>query len=224
MKTIEVNLIGDLRQKTVSKKASPAASVAQKAATPGEARNTLILFGVGGSATFLLIMCVLIGVVCLLISFGLDGTINKTDTTIEQKNAELSKLTKIKNTLLEERKDLVLKFNVKKLLTTKKFPLAEVLEELRAKIPGDIYLTNVKKAKAGLMIKGSVSPTSLSPLKSISYFVLNINTMQPEASLVTNAILANVSTKEGGYNFSIKADIKDLNAPPSNENTETKKP
>ena len=211
MKTIEVNLIGDLKQKTPTGKiGSIAAPIAGKSDKPEDQRNNMILFGVAGSGILALGLIVLLLIISFVGGIFIDSQIADTNNKIEEQNALLAKYTKMQQRLLDQKKDLIVKQKIKKYLETKKFPMEFVLEELRAKIPNDIRLTEVKKAKAGIIVKGAVARESQEPLRSITRFIVNINTLFPEVSIIDNAFLASVNEKEGSYEFSIKAGYKGL--------------
>ncbi|MEW5819317.1 MAG: hypothetical protein AB1782_03935 [Cyanobacteriota bacterium] len=209
MKTIEVNLMGDLKQKAApSKLGSLPSAVTGSSDEPKDQRNNMILLGLSGSGILSLLLVGLILIGCWTIGAFMQGNINKTQTQIEEKTAELLKYKKMQESLAGEIKSLELKSKVKDFLKKEKFPMASVLEELRVKIPRDLFLTEIKKAKGGFLIKGKVSPQSKEPLRSISRFIININSMLPEASIVRKAFLASVQEKEGLYEFAIKAGYK----------------
>lgn len=210
MKTIEVNLIGDLKQKTTSKKLGSIPTSLTADEKPQDAKNNMILYGVSGSGILVGILLVIIFLVLFGFGIYLDVQVSNAENTITEKNAELAIYKKKQTSLSNEKKDLLVKDKIKKYFVEQKFPMGDVLEELRAKIPTDIYLTEVKKAKGGFLLKGNVSSTSNEPLKSITRFIININTMMPEASIIEDAFLASVSTNEGIYTFAIKANLKGI--------------
>lgn len=213
MKTIEVNLIGDLKQKTTSKKLGPLPAAVTDDAKPGDNRNNLILYGLSGTGIIGTILFVVIFVILFGFGIFLDSQIGSVDEKISDKSAELSKFSKKQSDLLNQKKDLIVKAGLKLSFTAQKFPMGDVLEELRAKIPTDIYLTEVRKAKSGFLLKGNVSNNSKAPLKSITRFIINLNTMMPEDSIIKNAFLATVGFKERSYTFAIKADLKGFEDP-----------
>lgn len=213
MKTIEVNLIGDLRQTYSPRKGALPQQISKETVTPEEAKQSYILIGVGGTAALAFVLVLLTFIGCFAFGMYMDNKTSSIDEDIIKTNSALSRATKEKTALTNERQDLIYKQATKKFITSLGINIPEVLQELRAKIPSEITLIDIKRAKGDILIKGQVSGMAAEPLKSISYFIVNINTMKPEESYVKNAFLASVVNQKGSLVFSIKAEYQDIKQP-----------
>lgn len=208
MKTIEVNLIGDLKQKAAPGRKGALPSAVSASDTPQDQKNQMILLGTAGSGIGAVVIFGLIFIILFSISMFVTGDIARLQNEIDEKNIELAKYTKLHKGFLDEKKSLEVRMKVKNFMHKQKFPMGEVLEELRVKVPDDVTLIEVKKAKTGFLIKGEVARSIQEPLRSITYLIINLNTMLPESSVITNAFLASVTGKEFVYEFAIKANVK----------------
>lgn len=217
MKTIEINLIGDLKQKAAPTKISALPqTLTEKTATPQEARNVLIVYGVGGVGLIVLVISILVWVVFLIWGFFLDSGIKDLEKKITRKTVEVAKQTKLKDNLIAYKKELFYKKKVQELIELDKFPLGQILEELRVKIPETLTLQKVVKSPKGTIIQGIVGTDSSKALDYISYFIVNLNTVKPESSLIKEAVLSTVNNKVGTVNFAIKATVVNSVQPPVN--------
>lgn len=225
MKTIEVNLIGDLKQKAKPKKlAALQEKVVDSSDKPGEAKNTLILLGVGGSAILALVILIIVWLASIAFGFYYDSLIANTEQEIEKNNQELTRYTKLKKDLKQDILLLKYKEKLKVTMDRQKVSFGELLEEIRYKIPPECRLIEVKKAKSAMLIKGKVPENVSQPLRTITHFIINLNTTMPKDSLIKNAFLASVAYKaptkqemmigirHGSYEFVIKSGIKGLSA------------
>lgn len=217
MKTIEVNLIGDLKQKNISTKELPLPKILSSGTEkPEEAKKNMILYITGGTAILGIVIVLLISLVCFLIMLGINYKIDQTSNEIDDKKIELAHATKFRAKLTKEKHSLELKKTVKDYLLTQTIPLGELMEELRAKVPKDIMLIGIKKEKDFVQIDGSVSPMVEEYMKPISLFILEINTKKPKISILKEANLKAVVNEKGMLTFAVLATI------PLNDSTENK--
>lgn len=223
MKTVEINLIGNLKQRLLSAQvAMPKAEEGSKEAQ--QQKQKLIIWGLAGASVFSLLIVGVLVVALLLWNFLLVAPeIKKTETNIESATIELARVNKVQSTLINEKKDLLMKAKIKKYLELQKIPIPEVIEELKVKAPLELFLSEVKNTPKGLLVTGVVSKGSFDPLKQVSLYIVNINKLQPEVSLVRNAIMANAEIDNyGDFVFSIVADVKPQ-AQPEEEKPDKKK-
>jgi hypothetical protein len=206
VKTIEVNLIGDLKQKGVSKKMGALPDkISPAGAKPEDARNNLILVATAGSAGFAIIIIILILIGSFVWGLTINSNIDKVEDGIEMNRSRLAKYTKVRKQLIKEQKSYELKANIKNYIEKQSLPLGEILEEMRAKIPENVYLTSIVKSKKGVLLKGNIPALTENPMKHLSMFIVNINTMKPDVSIVNKASLSSVTNKTGTYEFTISA-------------------
>jgi Tfp pilus assembly protein PilN len=209
LKTIEINLIGDLRQKQTSRKMGPLPEKFVPAGVkPEEAQKNMYLWLAGGSAGLAILVLVLVIIGSFTFNIYTDSQIAKVEDEINQKQIELNRYKKIKKELEDQKLSLVIKKEIKGHFMNASIPLADILEELRAKVPDNIYLTEVTKSAKGVQIKGSVAKEDPEPLKSITLFVINLNSIKPEASIISDASLVSASQKNDIFNFTIVASSK----------------
>ena len=220
MKTININLIGDLDKVPEYNKA-----VIQKDYIDARTKIYLIVFIIGVFAV-------------LTINFGLwfvtNNLCGKYRPEVKNLKNEHQKLAKQQTELVIYRKniqdDLKLaefKMLVKKQINSSYIPWSGVLKDLAAKVPRDIVILDIGKATAyrasgqinKLAISGIV-PTyqtvvdykklRIKPLTAVSFLILNIN--EDPNSLLSNAEIKRIEYKKesGVYEFEITANVRTL--------------
>lgn len=215
MKTIEINLIGELR------KTSKAVGLELK-------QETL------DTKTRILVIAILCSVLVIFTtSFGVwffaQLYASKHLTELNSLKAEHAILTTERNKLAAQRKNLqehlrVAKFKqlVRNQINDAYIPWSLILKDLAFKLPQDIVLFNIEKtgtrgrgqtASVSLKISGVIpannphSPSQIGPLTAISFLILNIN--EDEKSLLSNAKVNSIDydAEISAYKFEVEATV-----------------
>jgi hypothetical protein len=154
----------------------------------------------------------------------------------EKVTEELAKSTIIQKNLQKEKKILEIKLIARNQINTSLLPWHKILVDISRAVPEDIKITEISKIhevknasqqdiidiKGQVLSKGSKN----SPLKTISYFVLNMNENAPPDSELGNSTVKNFDfdDKENIYNFEIASVLKSIEAnQQSNSTSQTNK-
>lgn len=213
MKTINVNLIGDLGKtsKINIKKARKNNS--------SEAKNQLF--------AYIFLICILIiftsslggWLVIRKMTSSVDKKIVKLNSNLTALREQETKLSEFQTNLKKEKEIIELKLVIQKQLNSSFFPWSNVLKEIAYKIPKNVIVTKIEKTQGTdviersdtllLKISGITSDNKeLQPLTSISLFIFNLN--KNENSLLTNAKISKLefNDKTKAYEFEVETLVK----------------
>lgn len=211
MKTININLIGDLG------KTSKTSLKNTKKGTSFDAKNQIL--------AYILIVAVLIVFAASLggwllvkqMTSNLDRKLLKLNENLNTLREQETELSNFRKSLKKEKEITEFKIVIQKQLNSSFFPWSAVLKEIAAKIPKDIIVLKIEKtgntAKSKqeaikLKISGIIPANKKpAPLMMISLFIFNLNATQN--SLLTNAKILKLdfNDKTKTYEFEIETSI-----------------
>lgn len=180
---------------------------------------------------FASIIIVISACIIFAVSFGIwsisSFMIKKTDKELtdlksahEKVTIKLSKSTIIHKNLQKEKKTLETKLLAQNLIDSSLLPWHKILVNISKAVPKDIKITEILKTRETknskqqdiIAIKGQISSKELKnrPLKTISFFILNINDNAPLDSNLEKSTVKNLNfdDKENIYNFEIVSSLK----------------
>ncbi|MDD3013437.1 MAG: hypothetical protein PHC34_07010 [Candidatus Gastranaerophilales bacterium] len=215
MKTININLIDDQTKESNKSKI--------EILTDDSDINPKVKFA---SIIIVISACIIFAV-----SFGIwsisSFMIKKTDKELtdlksahEKVTIKLSKSTIIHKNLQKEKKTLETKLLAQNLIDSSLLPWHKILVNISKAVPKDIKITEILKTRETknskqqdiIAIKGQISSKELKnrPLKTISFFILNINDNAPLDSNLEKSTVKNLNfdDKENIYNFEIVSSLK----------------
>ncbi len=214
MKTININLIGDL-----SKNSSINRLSSRKNHTENK-KNVIII-------SVLAVGCVIflagsVGTLVLSNMFGkkLETELTSLKTEHKTLQEERIKLLSFRKSLKKEKKMAEQKLLAKNQINALSVPWGDVLKDIAYKIPKDITVININQ-KGGIKSNNNVmldisgivsaqsilSSTNTEPLTAIAFFILNIN--EDKDSLLQNAKIRNIQydNQANFYEFNIETKV-----------------
>lgn len=213
MKTININLIGDLRKisKTNLKKVKKEPSLD----TRNQLLSYILIIGV------LIIFTASIGGWFLVkqMTSNLDKKLVKLNENLNTLREQETQLSLFRKNLKNEKEITELKIVIQNQLNNTFFPWSGVLKEIAAKIPKEIIVLKIEKLgntrpsrnsdnSIKLNISGIISANKKQePLMAISLFIFNLN--ENPNSLLTNAKISKLdfNDKTKAYEFEIETSI-----------------
>ena len=138
----------------------------------------------------------------------------------EKLELELSQTTKIHKNIQNEKKTLEIKLQAQNLISTSVLPWHKILTNISKAVPKNVKITEISKISEikntspvdVIIIKGQIpcEESKNNSLKSISYFVLNINNNAPADTALEKATIKkfDYDDKENLYNFEISSALK----------------
>ncbi|MFA6989430.1 MAG: pilus assembly protein PilM [Candidatus Gastranaerophilaceae bacterium] len=128
----------------------------------------------------------------------------------------LEKITAQSAGLNEQKEILKIKLLAKNTIDKNVIFWSNILSDISSIVPNDIKIKEIAKDNAHseelniINIKGQIASTKETPLKLISFVVININSNLPDSTKLTNASVKDVKFKEddNSYEFNITSDIK----------------
>lgn len=217
MKTININLIGDLG-KTLKINRSRV-----KKAHSEEAKNQLIAYVL--IIGVLMVFAASVGGWLLVrtMTANLDKKLIKLNNSLNLLKEQETQLSDFRQNLNKEKVITEFKIVVQKQLNDSFFPWSSVLQEIAAKIPKEIIVQKIEKSKGSessksktnlpkLKISGMVSANKKpAPIVAVSLFIFNLN--EKPDSLLSNAKITKLqfNDKTQAYEFEIETSIRPLN-------------
>lgn len=144
----------------------------------------------------------------------------------EKLEMELKKSTKLHKNIAEEKKTLETKLKVQSIINSSVLPWYKILTNISKAVPKNVQITEISKVSETknsmpvdvIVIKGQIpcDESKNNSLKSISYFVLNINNNSPDDSTLEKATIKkfDYDNKENIYNFEIASTLKTVEKTP----------
>lgn len=202
MKTININLIGDLGRtsKINVKKAAKKSSL--------DAKNQIFAYIL--LISILVVFAGSLGGWLLIrkMTHHLDRNLIKLSENINTLKEQETRLSNFREDLNKEKQATEFKIVIQKQFNSSFFPWSNVLREIAAKIPKDIIVTKIEKNQEenGLQLKisGMTSPNQkIYPLTAVSLFIFNLNNNQK--ALLSNAKISKLefNDKTKAYEFEI---------------------
>lgn len=216
MKTIDINLIGDIKrtQKVVKK---PVIVGQNQEITP-KIRGFVISSVIGASAVFIMAFC--IWLIIFSITQKAKSDLVNLQTEHGKLKIELAKSNTDNKNLLLEKTILNLKLVISNKISDSILPWHDILIDVSKTVPQNIKITEISKASGSrkgssspaVVIEGKVTPVKglpVNPFETVSFFVLNINENHHLNSFLSNAMVRNIQFSETDkmYNFTIEANI-----------------
>ena len=217
MKTININLIGDLGKNS---KTNP--KVAKKG-TSFNTRNQILAYIM--IIGIFIVFTASVGGWLLVkkMTTSLDRNLIKLNSNLNLLKEQETQLSDFRKNLKKEKEITELKIVIQKQLNSTFFPWSAVLQEIATKIPTDIIVLKIEKIGGSgqlrqdknslkLNISGIIPANKkLEPLMAISLFIFNLN--ENQTSLLSNAKISklNFNDKTRTYEFEIETSIRPLN-------------
>ena len=213
MKTISINLIGDLRK---TSKTNPIAKKGSSLDTRNQILAYILIIGV-----FIVFTASMGGwFLVRQMTSNLDKKLVQLNENLTTLRAQETQLSLFRKNLKKEKEITELKIMIQNQLNNTFFPWSAVLQEIAVKIPKDIIVLKIEKeGKAqksrktddSLKLKISgIIPTNKKqePLTAISLFIFNLNDNQN--SLLSNAKISKLdfNDKTRAYEFEIETSIR----------------
>ena len=213
MKTININLIGDLRK---TSKTNPIAKKGSSLDTKNQIVAYILIIGV-----FLVFTACMGGwFLVKQMTSNLDKKLVKLNENLNTLKEQETQLSLFRKNLKKEKEITELKIMIQSQLNNTFFPWSNVLQEIAAKIPKDIIVLKIEKqgkakqsGKTDSSLKLKISgiiPTNKKqePLTAISLFIFNLNDNQN--SLLSNAKISKLdfNDKTKAYEFEIETSIR----------------
>ena len=213
MKTISINLIGDLRK---TSKTNPIAKKGSSIDTRNQIYAYILIIGV------LITFTASMGGWFLVrqMTSNLDKKLVQLNENLTTLRAQETQLSLFRKNLKKEKEITELKIMIQNQLNNTFFPWSAVLQEIAVKIPKDIIVLKIEKqgkakqsGKTDSSLKLKISgiiPTNKKqePLTAISLFIFNLNDNQN--SLLSNAKISKLdfNDKTRAYEFEIETSIR----------------
>lgn len=221
MRTININLIDDQTRESNRSKI--------EMFTDDSDINPKIKFA---SIVILISVCIIFAT-----SFGIwffsNLMLEKTDKKLsvlkdsnEKLEIELKKTTRLHKNFAEEKKILETKLKAQSFVNSSSLPWYKILSNISKAVPKNVQITEISKISEAknaapvdvILIKGQIpcEETKNNSLKSISFFVLNINNNAPADSALKKATIKKFEydDKENLYNFEISSTLKVIEKTP----------
>jgi len=213
LKTISINLIGDLRK---TSKTNPIAKKGSSLDTRNQILAYILIIGV-----FIVFTASMGGwFLVRQMTSNLDKKLVQLNENLTTLRAQETQLSLFRKNLKKEKEITELKIMIQNQLNNTFFPWSAVLQEIAVKIPKDIIVLKIEKeGKAqksrktddSLKLKISgIIPTNKKqePLTAISLFIFNLNDNQN--SLLSNAKISKLdfNDKTRAYEFEIETSIR----------------
>ena len=213
MKTISINLIGDLRK---TSKTNPIAKKGSSLDTRNQILAYILIIGV-----FIVFTASMGGwFLVRQMTSNLDKKLVQLNENLTTLRAQETQLSLFRKNLKKEKEITELKIMIQNQLNNTFFPWSAVLQEIAVKIPKDIIVLKIEKqgkakqsGKTDSSLKLKISgiiPTNKKqePLTAISLFIFNLNDNQN--SLLSNAKISKLdfNDKTRAYEFEIETSIR----------------
>jgi len=213
LKTISINLIGDLRK---TSKTNPIAKKGSSLDTRNQILAYILIIGV-----FIVFTASMGGwFLVRQMTSNLDKKLVQLNENLTTLRAQETQLSLFRKNLKKEKEITELKIMIQNQLNNTFFPWSAVLQEIAVKIPKDIIVLKIEKqgkakqsGKTDSSLKLKISgiiPTNKKqePLTAISLFIFNLNDNQN--SLLSNAKISKLdfNDKTRAYEFEIETSIR----------------
>lgn len=216
MKTININLIGELRKnlKTNNKNAKISSL---------DAKNQILAYILIIGIMIIFAACAGGWLLVRTMSSNLDKKLIRLNNNLDLLREEESQLSAFKKSLNKEKEITRYKIVIQKQLNAAFFPWSTVLQKIASKIPRDIVVQKIEKSNETGKSKNQINSLKLNisgiistdrkpnPIVAVSLFIFNLN--ENPNSLLSNAKITKLefNDKTRAYEFKIETSVNPIN-------------
>ncbi|MFH0702075.1 MAG: hypothetical protein V2B14_00850 [bacterium] len=219
MKTININLIGNLARVPVKTKTEKISGESSEIDTKSKTFSVMIVI----ISSVIFLICASVWLIASYLTKKANTELTQINSEHTKLKKELAQMTQTQKDFEKERKISELRSFAQDQIKDSLLPWYNILTELAKAIPKDIKIkeiskiSSVRKTKKStiLIIRGEVlfkKELGIDPLKTISFFALNINENNDPNPLLSNGIVRNIEYDKvsESYNFTLEANINFL--------------